>query len=42
MIPKCSAMQTILNGFLRYRANLRGELLEKFKTASVGLNVIYH
>ncbi|RNA13068.1 beta carbonic anhydrase 1 [Brachionus plicatilis] len=38
MIGKCSAMQTVLNGFLRYRANLRGELLEKFKVASVDLN----
>lgn len=41
MIVKCSAMQTILNGFLKYRANLRGELIEKFKVASVNLNVFF-
>ncbi len=25
---KCSGMQNILNGFLRYRARLKGELLK--------------
>ncbi|CAF0715750.1 unnamed protein product [Brachionus calyciflorus] len=38
MITKCSGMQHILNGFLRYRAKLRGELIEKFKIATVNLN----
>lgn len=38
MITKCSGMQHILNGFLRYRTKLRGELLEKFKIASINLN----
>lgn len=37
-------MQNILNGFLRYRSKLRGELLQKFESVSdnpsVNLNII--
>lgn len=34
MSLKCSGMQNILNGFLRYRSKLRGELLKKFELVS--------
>ena len=29
---KCSGMQNIINGFVRYRLKLRGELLKTFET----------
>jgi hypothetical protein len=31
---KCSGMQNMLNGFLRYRAKLRPELQPKFEAVS--------
>ncbi len=36
---KCSGMQNILNGFLRYRSKLRPELREKFEAVSNNPNV---
>jgi hypothetical protein len=37
---KCSGMQNILNGFLRYRSKLRPELKGKFEAVSDNPNVI--
>jgi len=34
MSLKCSGMQNILNGFLRYRSRLRGQLLKQFEMVS--------
>lgn len=28
---KCTGMQNILNGYLRYRSKLRGQLLKEFQ-----------
>ncbi len=36
---KCSGMQSILNGFMRYRSRLRPELKDKFETVSNNPNV---
>ena len=30
---KCTGMQNILNGYLRYRSKLRGQLLKEFQLA---------
>ena len=36
---KCSGMQTILNGAIRYRSRLRGELMKQFETVNDHPNV---